>query len=279
MQYIRPEPFGDDFSIEGLLHTWDGCPMMLAILLADGNGRGGGDLNSESEMVGSWAGDKIGVITATDIVPEFSLPGKESEPLLPQIIQVGRDISQDILEVVAKAEGTNFVAAGFQTDCAIPLSIQKRSFFSDEAEQLKTNVGRNPELLWKLCGAEFRFTQSSSERALKTGIEKMYKLIHQKDVVVTIEKLTYAFAQDTWTPNPHRPAVATKSLSRASLKLVIDDQDKKRKVSIKVERDFDIQAVFTELFEVPLFKPKLLKEEAEAQKAKAFVQQLIAGAA
>jgi hypothetical protein len=31
----------------------------LAILLADGNGRGGGDLNSDNPIVGSWAGDNI----------------------------------------------------------------------------------------------------------------------------------------------------------------------------------------------------------------------------
>jgi hypothetical protein len=31
----------------------------LAILLADGNGRGGGDLHSENDIVGSWAGDNI----------------------------------------------------------------------------------------------------------------------------------------------------------------------------------------------------------------------------
>lgn len=42
----------------------------LAILLADGNGRGGGDLHSENPIIGSWAGDQI-VVTG-----DYADPGK-----------------------------------------------------------------------------------------------------------------------------------------------------------------------------------------------------------
>lgn len=279
MQYIRPEPFGDVFSLEGLLHTYDGCPMMLAILLADGNGRGGGDLHAESDLIGSWAGDRIGIITASDVVPEFSLPGKESEPLLPQIIEVGKDISSDIMAVVQQGEGRNFVPTGFLRDCAIPLTVQKRIFKDGDPEQIKENKGKNPDLLWRLCGAEFRFTKVSAMRSLQKGIETMYQSIHQKNVAVTIEKLSCTFAADTLERGYNRSFVETKSLSKVSCKIVIDDGEKKRKVSLKVERGFDVQEVFFTLFEVNLFKPKLLKTESDAQKAKDFVQKLIAGAA
>lgn len=58
-QFLHPHQFG-----EGLKLMEFGCSSMgvltgLAILLADGNGRGGGDLHSESEVIGSWAGDRI----------------------------------------------------------------------------------------------------------------------------------------------------------------------------------------------------------------------------
>ena len=42
----------------------------LAILLADGNNRGGGDLRSEHPIIGSWAGDRI------VIAGDYADPGK-----------------------------------------------------------------------------------------------------------------------------------------------------------------------------------------------------------
>lgn len=69
-QYLFPHKFDD-----GLKLMEFGCSSMgtmtgLAILLADGNGRGGGDLHSEDPIVGSWAGDRI-VITG-----DYADPGK-----------------------------------------------------------------------------------------------------------------------------------------------------------------------------------------------------------
>lgn len=42
----------------------DGKGMLqaLAILLADGNGRGGGDLSSNNPLIGSWSGDEITIV-------------------------------------------------------------------------------------------------------------------------------------------------------------------------------------------------------------------------
>lgn len=58
-QFLHPHQFG-----EGLKLMEFGCSSMgvltgLSILLADGNDRGSGDLHSESEVIGSWAGDRI----------------------------------------------------------------------------------------------------------------------------------------------------------------------------------------------------------------------------
>ncbi len=46
----------------------EGCLTALAILLADGNGRGGGDLHSDNPIIGSWAGDRI--VVAGDYADE-----------------------------------------------------------------------------------------------------------------------------------------------------------------------------------------------------------------
>lgn len=61
-QFVRPHACGDgaklmEFGLSGM-----GTMSCLAILLADGNGRGGGDLRSGKPIIGSWAGDRI-VIT------------------------------------------------------------------------------------------------------------------------------------------------------------------------------------------------------------------------
>jgi len=59
-QYIHPHRFGDGLKL--LEFGYGGNTMCaLAVLLSDGNGRGGGDLDNaeDHEIVGSWAGDRI----------------------------------------------------------------------------------------------------------------------------------------------------------------------------------------------------------------------------
>jgi hypothetical protein len=58
-QYISPHTFGDGSKLMEFSMSANGVLAGLAILLADGNGRGGGDLNSDNPIVGSWAGDNI----------------------------------------------------------------------------------------------------------------------------------------------------------------------------------------------------------------------------
>ena len=61
-EFLEPHSFGSGAKL--MEFSSDGMSIMqgLAILLADGNNRGGGDLRSEKDIVGSWAGDNI-VIT------------------------------------------------------------------------------------------------------------------------------------------------------------------------------------------------------------------------
>ena len=58
-QFIHPHKFGDGLKLLEFGCSSEGTLTALAILLADGNGRGGGDLKSENPIVGSWAGDRI----------------------------------------------------------------------------------------------------------------------------------------------------------------------------------------------------------------------------
>ncbi len=58
-EYLHPHRFGDGLKLMEFGCSSDGTMTALAILLADGNGRGGGDLDADDPIVGSWAGDRI----------------------------------------------------------------------------------------------------------------------------------------------------------------------------------------------------------------------------
>ena len=58
-QYLHPHRFGDGLKLMEFGQSSGGTLLALATLLSNGNGRGGGDINSEDSLVGSWAGDKI----------------------------------------------------------------------------------------------------------------------------------------------------------------------------------------------------------------------------
>ena len=61
-QYIHPHRFGDGYKLCEFGSSSRGTMFALAVLLARGNGRGGGDLRSDDPIVGSWAGDAIVVL-------------------------------------------------------------------------------------------------------------------------------------------------------------------------------------------------------------------------
>jgi len=58
-QFIDPRAFGHGVKLLEFACSQGGTNTALACLLANSNGRGGGDLDSENPIVGSWAGDRI----------------------------------------------------------------------------------------------------------------------------------------------------------------------------------------------------------------------------
>ena len=97
-QYITPHTFGDGSKLMEFSMSANGVLAGLAILLADGNGRGGGDLNSDNDIVGSWAGDNI-VVTG-----DYADDGKfvkDADKNLYHIANIeGEDISLKVLDAL-----------------------------------------------------------------------------------------------------------------------------------------------------------------------------------
>jgi len=58
-QWINPHTFGNGVKLMEFVSDGKGVLQGLGILLADGNGRGGGDLHSNNKLIGSWAGDEV----------------------------------------------------------------------------------------------------------------------------------------------------------------------------------------------------------------------------
>lgn len=110
-QFINPHVFGDGIKL--LEFGASGCGAMtgLAVLLANSNNRGGGDLRSDNKIIGSWAGDRI--VVAGDYA-EMKDPGEgkvSSKRTLYMIChdpQSGdpdfKDISMEVVSALAEDE-------------------------------------------------------------------------------------------------------------------------------------------------------------------------------
>jgi hypothetical protein len=97
-QYITPHTFGDGAKLMEFSMSASGILAGLAILLADGNGRGGGDLHSENDIVGSWAGDNI--VVAGDYADEGKFVKEADRNLYCLATNEGEDISIKVLEAL-----------------------------------------------------------------------------------------------------------------------------------------------------------------------------------
>ena len=101
-QLIRPHAFGDgakllELASGGLTLT------ALAVLLADGNGRGGGDVRSNDPIVGSWAGDRI-VVSGDYADPDrHGIPTATAEKPSRNLFKVALDEWEDVSEKVLSA--------------------------------------------------------------------------------------------------------------------------------------------------------------------------------
>ena len=97
-QYITPHTFGDGSKLMEFSMSANGVLAGLAILLADGNGRGGGDLHSENDIVGSWSGDNI--VIAGDYADTGKFVKEPEQNLYEVASSEGEDISIKVLDAL-----------------------------------------------------------------------------------------------------------------------------------------------------------------------------------
>ena len=102
-QYITPHTFGDGAKLMEFSMSRIGVLSGLAILLADGNGRGGGDLGSDNPIVGSWAGDNI--VIAGDYADPGKFVKEQDKNLYLVATEEGEDISLKVLDAYVMIDG------------------------------------------------------------------------------------------------------------------------------------------------------------------------------
>ena len=100
-EYITPHRFGDGAKLMEFSMSANGVLAGLAILLADGNGRGGGDLRSDNEIVGNWAGDNI--VVAGDYADLGKFVKDKERNLYDIAVIEGKDISLQVLEALLQS--------------------------------------------------------------------------------------------------------------------------------------------------------------------------------
>lgn len=117
-QFIHPHKFGDGMKLMEFVMSARGVMTALGILLASGNGRGGGDIAEPKEkgIVGSWAGDRI--VIAGDygdpgkfVTKELSVCARKTFVLkngtkmeeLPNLYEVAHLVFTDVSERVMEA--------------------------------------------------------------------------------------------------------------------------------------------------------------------------------
>tara|TARA_Y100001972_G_scaffold17242_4_gene19005 strand:- start:1576 stop:2118 length:543 start_codon:yes stop_codon:yes gene_type:complete len=105
-EYLTPHTFGNGAKLMEFVSDGKGILQGLAILLANGNGRGGGDHDSDNNLVGSWSGDQITVEgdyaddTLWDQIESLDYKGNPN----PNYVKGWKDISKETFKCLLEDE-------------------------------------------------------------------------------------------------------------------------------------------------------------------------------
>lgn len=175
-QYLSPEAFGHGGTLEEIAGTRDGVMQALVILCSDGNGRGGGDLHSEADIVGTWAGDRIALVSSKACDAALSAPGLEDIPLVEQVAKTGLDVSEVIIAAILEAERAYSSLNGLPADPSQRLKFRK--LFGSELGLFVVGEKGEPPIgsLSQLAGflnAEIEETAQATYVGLAAGVNRL----------------------------------------------------------------------------------------------------------
>lgn len=176
-EYLRPEAFGEASDLDAVVKSYEGVLLGLTILLSDSNGRGGGDLRAEHDLIGSWAGNRIALIDDEVTHPAFSEPGMEATALQRQMLALGKDLSRDVMQIIVDAEGEYCTLSQLNERSLVPLVEQRK--LSEAARKLLLKADgrkirlRSLEQPFEVLGVTMGLTPQSARARFQEGIDKM----------------------------------------------------------------------------------------------------------
>lgn len=189
-QYLNPSNFGDSLKLQGFGNAGYGTMFALSILLASGNGRGGGDINSSSPLIGSWAGDPIYVVgDYSDVVVD--IPGVENPKghNLYNMLYVKKfkfkDISDKLIKVIAQANPSHplaVIANNLNNNVDMSLRQKPITFGTSAAfiEPEERNILSLTDLM-KVVDANFGESDGITGDNLIWGLQCLYGFFHTYD--------------------------------------------------------------------------------------------------
>lgn len=184
-QYLRPEAFGEDSALPDVIGSYEGIMCALVVMLADSNGRGGGDLHSDHDAIGSWAGDRIIIIDEHVCLPEFSEPGMAEVPLQKQILAFGTDVSSAAFQAILQGEREYSRLAKLNPRHILPL-VDQGKLLRRNGGAVLTAKGRASRLayledLFSAVGEALPLASKAQARALETGINNMADVLGRSE--------------------------------------------------------------------------------------------------
>jgi hypothetical protein len=175
-EYLRPEQFGESSDLKAILDSYDGILTALVVLLSDGNGRGGGDLHSEHPIIGSWAGSRIALIDDAVTDAELSEPGMAHLTLQEQILSLGKDVSDVLVEVIGRAE-ENYSMLYFLNPLLNLSLAHQRELGESGLKLIRTPDARKKPLesmaaFFSILGVSSAWTTYTAKKRLQEGLLK-----------------------------------------------------------------------------------------------------------
>lgn len=272
-EYLRPEKFGELADLSSVLQSCDGILMALIALLSDGNGRGGGDLRSESPVIGTWAGARIALIDELVTDSELSEPGMEHLPLQKQLMSLGRDLSGLMVEVIGNAEKNYSTLYLLNPRLTIPLPYQ-RALGDAALTLINTPEMRKKPLtsmgaFFSILGVSSSWSTFTAKSRLDEGLLKTAEAFGSARRYV-VKNLTWEKAK-TSTKVSSNTVQAEACVKELTATLVERSSDTSVSVTFKFgPRGHSPAAVFKELFPDVVFEktPSLADSVTSAEVAK-----------
>jgi len=177
-EVLHPHKFGDGLKLLEFGASGSGTMLGLAILLAVGNNRGGGDLYSDNPIIGSWSGNKIAIIgdyaddsddwkgvtkTQEEYTEVYNALWGESKNEKPENIIEYKDISKEVVTALADDE---YIKQSFLENATGSWGGENFSFLFTP-EELATAKEKSVETNSKITETEFLNWQGSDN--LGTG--------------------------------------------------------------------------------------------------------------